>query len=496
MGNRGEFGDLLKSARLPCAVTGLELVETHISWVLLAGDHAWKVKKPVRFGFLDFSTPELRRHYCLRELEVNRRFAPGLYLAVDPVRESATGLAIGDGPGDIVDWAVRMHRFDSSRLLDRALERAEVPPEAMDGLAARLADYHTGAPVARPAAGEVFQRIAGPALDNFATFRELGTAGSQASAISLLQAWTGKELERLREWFGARASSGFVRECHGDLHLGNVIWGADGQFTAFDAIEFSDELSRIDVMDDLAFPLMELEQRGLSSHAARLLNRYLELTDDYAGLMGLVFFMIYRAMVRAKVNRLRQAQQMVGDAARESAEAGRYLDCAVGLSRPRQGALWIMHGPSGSGKSVRAMELVERRGFLRLRSDWLRKRLLGLDPLQRPPPEMLEEVYAPAATMATYDALAARAETAVRAGWPVVADGAFLRRADRQRFADLARRLGVEFGILDCDAPADELRQRIAGRGPDPSDATPGVLDRQLREREPLDPKERQQVRT
>ncbi|MCC6610206.1 MAG: AAA family ATPase [Burkholderiales bacterium] len=482
--------------RYPHPVERVERLETHISWVLLAGEYAYKIKKPVDLGFLDFTTLDARKRFCEEELRLNRRTAPGLYLAVVAITGSDADPQV-DGAGAAVEYAVQMRRFDQAGLLDRLAKRGELTPGLVDAIARDIAEFH--ARVAVAAAGSAFGRpaqVTAPALANFDHIARLLGAEAGASAADArrrerLRAWAEREGERLAPVFAARQGGGFVRECHGDLHLGNIAL-VDGVPTAFDCIEFNPELRWIDVMSELAFLVMDLLDRRMPGAAYRCLNAYLEATGDYDGLAVLRFYLVYRAMVRAKVACIRAYQPGLAADARTATEAEyrRYFDLAERLARPGAPALVLMHGLSGSGKTTVAGDLLERIGAVRIRSDVERKRLHGLAADARTQSAVAGGIYGADATRRTYARLAEAAGSALRAGWPAIVDATFLRRAERDAFRALARECDAPFAIFSCQAPEPVLRERIVARargGADASEADLAVLARQLAVQEPLD---------
>jgi len=481
---------LREPARYAHAVDRVDLLQTHISCILLAGDFAYKIKKPVDLGFLNFSTLDARRYYCEEELRLNRRTAPALYLDVVGIGGSADAPVLGGG-GPAIEYALRMRRFAQEDLLDRIARRGALVPQHIDALARGIAAFH--ARIARAGAAPGFgdpERILAPALQNFEQLLPLAGAKGDIAQLARLRDWTAREHAALAATFAARKRDGWVRECHGDLHLGNIAL-LDGVPTAFDGIEFNADFRWIDVMSEIAFLVMDLLDHGLARLAFRFLNAYLEASGDYAGLRVLRFYLVYRALVRAKVSGLRAHQS--GVAAREKSdvehEHRRYLHLAERLAAPRHAALLIMHGLSGSGKTTIAQGLAEALGAVRLRSDVERKRLHGLDAQARSGSALDAGLYAPAAGERTYARLAALAREVLAARYPVIVDATFLRRVERERFAVLAREAGATFLIADCAAPAPTLRARVAARERDATDASEAgvaVLERQLATAEPL----------
>lgn len=462
----------------------VSLVQTHISWVLLTDQLAWKLKKPIHLPFVDFSTLALRKHFCEEEVRLNRRFAPSLYLGVVPVCGSAQAPQL-HGPGAPIDYAVCMRRFAPGALLSERLAAGELLPEHLDGLARRVAAFHQHALIAPPApADDARQRVVAPVRGVLQQLR----LHVDAARVGVLESWVNAQAEALRETWSARHNDGRVRECHGDLHLANTVL-LDGEATPFDCLEFDPELRRIDVMSDVAFLTMDLKANGRSDLAFRFLDAYLQCSGDYAGVAVLRFYEVYRALVRTLVGCLRAA----ADRVHASAGGPDYLACAERIAQggelPR---LLITHGVSGSGKSTVAQLLLAAAGAIRLRSDVERKRLFGLTALERSIGRA--GIYAPDATERTFERLAQCTRTALRAGYPVIVDAAFLRRAERDRFRALATELRVPFTILHCTADDARLRDRVAKRSTardDASEADLAVLERQRAHREPLGSDER-----
>ncbi len=463
-------------------------IETHISWVLLAGAFAYKIKKPLQLDFLDFSTPALRRAACEEELRINRRSAPALYLDVVPITGSAQAPRIG-GAGPVIDHALRMRRFPDDALLADRAARGQLAAPQIDALAERIAAFHADAERARADgpfghAADIRQLV----RDNFDPLDQRLQGDPLGALLDALRQWTEREGERLAPVFEARRAGGWVREGHGDLHLGNLIW-LDGGPLLFDAIEFNAQLRWIDVMADVAFLFMDLHAHDLAPLAWRFLNGYLDLSGDHAGLAVLPFYAAYRALVRAKVAALRSAQG--GDA--QALAMARYLQLAQALTQPRERTLWLACGVSGAGKSSQSQPLIEARGIVRLRADVERKRLFGLAPGQSSA-HIDGGIYTHEASARTYAVLLERARCVLRAGFPALVDATLLRQVHRAPFIALAQAMKLPCRLLVFDAPVDVLRERVRRRGADgrdASEATEAVLERQLIEREPLGKAER-----
>ena len=499
-GEDGLLRQLMQRGVLPGSEGGVDLIETHISWVLLAGEHAWKLKKPLDLGFLDFSTLERRREACEAELRLNRRTVPELYEAVVPVWQTEEGVRVGDqrvdaaAPGATpLDYLVRMRRFDQSALFEARLAAGQLEPALFDRLARHVAAFHEDAAVAQP--GDGFgdaAAVMAPVRQNFVQIRERVSDAALLSELARIEAWAEARFAALAPVFDARLAAGRVRECHGDLHLGNLIV-LDGEPRLFDAIEFSAALRWTDVVADIAFLVMDLQARGRIDLASRFLDAWLARSGDYAGLLLLPWYLSYRAMVRAKVAAIRAGQ--VEGAARADilAECARYLALAAAQMQTPAPALLIASGVSGSGKTSQSQPLVEGCGVIRVRADVERKRLFGLDADARSGSTLGGGLYSAEASARTYARLAELAREVVEAGYPVLVDATFLKRSQRAAFAELAATLGVPFAILAFDAPVETLRARVRQRaeaGADASEADVAVLETQLRAREPFEEEE------
>jgi hypothetical protein len=464
----------------PHAVAEVRLVETHISWVFLTGPYAYKVKKPVDFGFLDFSTLAKRRTLCEAELALNRRFAPSLYLDVVPIAATPTGVSVG-GAGDVVEWAVRMRQFPDDAQMDARLAASAVRLDDLVGFAEYLADTHARLPIAGSDSpyGST-EAVYAPVRENFEQIAGTPFATRRSGALDALATWSAQAHGRLASHFDARREAGFVRECHGDLHLSNLVL-LDGRAIAFDCIEFNPGLRWIDVVSDAAFLVMDLETRECGDLAYGFLDRYLERTGDYAGARALGFYLVYRSLVRAKVAAL-QARGGSGDTVRLAARFDLHVDYALRRSA-RAPRLVITCGVSGSGKSWLAERLVPRLPAVRIRSDVERKRLHGLGAAARTGSGIASGLYGRAASESTYERLRAAADALLEAGTDALIDATFLDAAQRAAFAALAHRHGAAFRILYCTAPESVLRARVEARArtaTDPSEADERVLAAQL----------------
>ena len=466
----------------------VEVIETHISYVLLSGAYAYKIKKAVALGFLDFSTLARRRVYCEEELRLNRRLAPELYLAVVAITGSPDAPRFG-GNGEAIEYAVQMARFSQEALLDRQLAAGRLSPNVIDELADQLADFHERTQRASP--DQPFgspEAVWEPMAQNFAQLGQQLSGAADSTRLAALEAWSRQRFSQLADLLAARSRDGWIRECHGDLHCGNIARTGDG-LRIFDCIEFDPGLRWIDVLNEIAFLTMDLEERGRADYAHRLLNRYLEAKGEYRGLPLLAFYTVYRALVRAKVAAIRASQEHPASRLAELANCDRYLACAVKATLPGKPTLMLMHGLAGSGKSWLAQQLLERLGALRIRSDVERKRLFGLSALTRSDCAVGDGIYDTAATKATYDRLVESASHILAAGYPVLVDAANLQAWQRAAFRDLAAARKVPFVILACTAPEALLQARLVSRqaaGCDASEADYAVLTQQMRTQEAL----------
>lgn len=462
----------------------VELVETHISWVLLSGAYAYKIKKAVNLGFLDFSTLEKRRFFCGEELRLNRRLAPKLYLDVVPISGTSAEPKL-NGTGSAIEYAVKMLRFPQEALLDRMLAQGKFTPAQADAMAREVARFHAATAAATPEGLGTPQAVHQPVRENFAQIAERSRGLPENVTLDPLKQWSEREFARRRTDFALRREHGLVRECHGDLHLGNMAW-IDDQPILFDCIEFNPSLRWIDVISDAAFVVMDLHDRGRPDLAQRFLNTYLEQTGDFDGLRLLPYYLCYRAMVRAKVSCIRTDQSGLSTEQQQTAsqQAAAYVHLASLFTRPSRPWLLITHGYSGSGKTTATQLLLEQTSAIRLRSDVERKRLFGLAPDARSQSGIDQGLYTPDAHLKTYRHLEVLAREVLQAGFPVIVDAAFLKRAEREAFRSLALELGIPFLILELHAAEDTMRQRIVHReqfGRDASEATLQVLELQMR---------------
>jgi aminoglycoside phosphotransferase family enzyme/predicted kinase len=456
----------------------VDRVETHSAIVFLAAQRAWKLKRAVRFDYLDFSTAARRKAMCEAEVHLNRRTAPALYRGVVAVTRGADGsLALG-GEGRPVDWVIEMERFDQDALFDRLAVNGRLDVELMAPLAAAIASFHRGAERRHDRGGKpgMHKLIEGIA----AGLREYGTDIVDPVACCRVTSGAQAEVDRVGALLDHRRASGSVRQCHGDLHLRNIVL-LNGQPTLFDAIEFNDDLACIDVLYDLAFLLMDLWRRQLPRHANAIWNEYLAATHDFDGVALMPLFLSCRAAVRAMTSATASRVQSDTSRAEESRHMAReYLAMAESLLGTAAPALLAIGGLSGSGKSAaaisRAPSLGAVPGAIVLRSDAIRKELCGVPRLQRLGPEG----YTPEISSRVYLTLAERARLAIRGGYSVIADAVFARPADREAIERVASDLTVPFTGIWLDASPATLMARVRSRRSDPSDADEAIVRRQL----------------
>ena len=487
-----DIQQLLRPEAFPHPAYNATLRETHISWVILCGDFAYKIKKPVEFGFLDYSTLALRQYYCQQELALNSRFAPELYQAVVAITQDDQGPTI-EGVGPVIDYAVRMQRFDENQLLDNVADRGELDRPLVRALAGELARLQREATPCYPATGSDEPGSPGAlqaaSEQNFEQTRDYPLDKAELEQLAQVEQWFRQRFGELLSTLELRLAEGWVIDGHGDAHLGNIAL-IDGVVRLFDCIEFNPSFRVMDSIGEIAFITMDLDARGYHGEAHCLLIDYLEYRGDYAGLALLDLYRSYFAMVRAKVSLLRHPSDKDRDAVvsakavkQDYEEFCRYLALAHSYCQPASCFLAITHGVSGTGKSTIADKLVAAGGAVRIRSDVERKRLFGLAPEQRSQPRDEANLYSTGMSRKTFARLERLATEALAAGFAVIVDATFLHRRVRDTFRQLAKRKNLPFIIIDCIAPTDQLRQRLIERerqGRDASEADVEVMESQL----------------
>lgn len=478
--------DLLSAAAYPHPVSRVELLETHISWVVLTGSFAYKIKKPVNLDFLDFSTLERRHHFCEEELRLNRSWAPELYLEVVPITQVDGVVRVG-GEGTPIEYAVRMRQFDHAARLDRLIQRGRLSNDDVIELAEEIARRHKSARRVTPTPR--LQATTEKLIwDNFDELQ--GEVPDQL--LHRLRAWLQSRIDMHRPILQERGHNGFFRECHGDLHLANIVRLEEG-IRAFDCIEFDRELREIDVVADYAFLAMDFITRGVVGHAYTFVNRYLEKTGDYIGSCLMPMYVLYRAMVRAKVAVIGREQHAARtDRAEDRHTINRYCALARACISDRRPVLVLMTGLSGSGKTWLSTRLVPALPALRLRSDLERKRMFGLDETAVSESGIGAGIYEAEASHAVYQRLLATSEKLLNAGISVILDAAFLDAGYRRLARRLARSCNVRCVMINAVADEQTLSLRLNRRkaSGDFSEADLEVLRHQVATRDPLETNE------
>jgi hypothetical protein len=461
------IAERLEASSFPHPVERMQVHQTAISWLVLTGAYVYKIKKPVHLDYLDASNLERRHFLCDEELRLNRRFAPDLYLQVVPISEVQGQPVIG-AAGAAIEYAVQMRQFAQSDELAQCLADGGVTSEEIATLGTQLGEWHETAPVAREPSFGSYALVSSQVLGNFRTSHEDGSA--REPRLAVLEAWSREQLTALQPLIEKRRRDGRVRECHGDLHAGNLVRWA-GEWLPFDCLEFEPRLRWIDVVSDVAFLFMDLLSRQRADLAFAFLSAWLERTGDYDALELLRFYAVYRALVRASVDALSGEHQRRQER----------IAIAETLTHRSSAALILMHGVSGSGKSWLSTRLIPALAAIRVRSDLERRRLCG------------SGAHSAAADDATSLRLHHCAESALASGLPIIVDATFLQPARQRPYQQLARTRGCPLLIIDCQAPVEVLEARIAERhreARDPSEADLAVLHRQLAQAEPLQPQQ------
>ncbi|WP_223922248.1 bifunctional aminoglycoside phosphotransferase/ATP-binding protein [Geobacter sp. AOG2] len=486
----------MKHDAYPEVVSSVELIQTHVSWIFLAGDTAYKIKKPVDFGFLNFSTIDRRRFYCHEEVRLNSRLCPDIYLGVVEVRESPGGAAFfGDGP--IIDYAVKMKRLPAERMLDRLVEHGEVTSADMRAVARVIAAFHHAAATS-PAISEYGQRerIMANWQENLDQSADDHQTPLSADELEVIREWVSSFVKNRSELFEKRISGGFIRECDGDIHLENICL-TDGKIYIFDCIEFNERFRYCDTAADIAFLLMDLDFHRRRDLAEAVLDEYLAASGD-TGLCEVIdFYKLYRAFVRGKVESFRQNDGGIDPQERELAggRSAAYFRLARGyLERQRlKTTLFITCGLTGSGKSTLAAQLAFELGIATYNSDRVRKQMAALPPDTAMHVPFETGLYSAAASEATYAELLRLAEAELAAGRSVIIDACFISREQRHRFGQLAASLSLPFVVLHCSCPDTEQRRRLLKRessGESVSDGRLEILELQQNSFQPPDDSE------
>ncbi|MCM2369855.1 bifunctional aminoglycoside phosphotransferase/ATP-binding protein [Aporhodopirellula aestuarii] len=472
----------------------IEICTTHISNVFLAGDYVFKVKKPITTNFLDYSTLELRKHYCDEEVRLGKRYDEDLYQGVVAISLDDGKLRV-EGDGEPVEFAVKMKRFPSDALLSERIKHGVLTSDEVVQLAGWLGTFHQNAAICDPEFAKGWTGFLKSNSLHILEQLEAFLCDETIGTLQVLRNWSDEYLCEHRDRFERRVEGNFIRECHGDLHLQNVVhWG--DRLIPFDGIESSERLRWIDVLSDAAFLSMDLAARGHLDLSRSFINAYVQRTGDYESLELLRWFLFYRAIVRAMVPAMRASQLDVAEEERVEAlaDAHRHVDLAYRFTLREEPSLWITHGVSGSGKTTLSETVIQRHECFRVVSDVERKRMQGIRPTERVVDEMKTRLYSDAHTEATYQRLATLSRGILRAGYSVIVDATFLKQKQRELFVGLAEAEGVAFRILECRSDRQTLHQRVADRiakDTSASDADVKVLEAQLAQQEPLTDSER-----
>lgn len=484
---------LLTPKAFPHEAFEFKIIETHISWVVLTGQYAYKIKKPVNLGFVDYTSLEKRHEFCDTELSINRSLAPELYIEVVPI--TAGDHPQISGKGKVIDYAIKMHQFDQSRLLSNVHREEGLSKAIVQSLADQIALFHERAEkVDEQSAFGTPEQVMLPVRDNFKTLLELEPSKPYADKIKKAQIWAEQQFEILQFLIKRRKEQQHVKVCHGDIHLGNIVL-LEGAPRIFDAIEFNDDFRFLDTMNDVAFLCMDLDHKGYSNLSKYFANLYLEHSGDYEGALLLNFYKAYRAMVRAKVS----VFQILGLADHQTAQKEalekdlvEFLDLALTYQKTTKPSLTITFGASGSGKSFQTEKLMTEENTIRIRSDVLRKQMFDLDPYQPCPKPLNAKVYSQETTRKVYQTLSDLTRTLLTHQLNVIIDATFLKAWQRALFIHLSEELHVDFKILVFDHDKEKLESRIEQRlkTNDSSDADAAILEQQLKAVDPLTPNE------
>lgn len=489
----------LQSTELyPHDVKDFHVMQTHLSWVILTGNYAYKIKKPLNLGFQDFTTLEKRKHYCELELSLNKRLAPNIYIDVIPITGSASKPVLG-GTGEPIEYAIKMNQFDQENMLLEQAKQGKVTPKMIKSIAQQLATFHLNADKAEPNSrfGE-FETIVSPMVDNFNALMGMPFSKPWHPLLTNMKKWTEDTSEQFRSILSKRKEKGWIRATHGDVHLGNIVL-INNKPVIFDCIEFNEDFRWTDTMNDVGFMFMDLCHNGLTDLGYVLVNHYLERSGDYEGLVLLPYFACYRAMVRAKVMGFQMSQTKENTPEYETLkmELDRFLQLANQFTQTKQPALRITVGISGSGKSSYTEKFMALNQYVRLRSDVIRKQLFNL-PLYEPTPENLkDEVYSQEASEKVFQQLHEWAKLFLHNHQNVVIDATCIKHWQRELFQKLAQQMNVDFQFLVFEADIDDIEGWIAKRQrrKQVSDATLAIAKAQLENFDPLNAEEEKHAR-
>lgn len=490
---------LQNPALYPHAVSGFEVIQTHLSWILLTGHYAYKIKKPLDLGFQDFTTLEKRKYYCELEVILNKRLAPQIYIEALPIMGSSSYPKL-DGKGEAFEYAVKMHQFPQTALLSNLAKTKQLNKNIIEEIARQIATFHLEAPICsmyrlwgRP------EEVFAPIQENFTALKQLTIASPFLRQILFIEQWATNQYHLLQTFLSQRKTNEYIRACHGDLHLGNMVL-LDNKPVIFDCIEFNESFRWTDVMNDVGFLAMDLDHHALSGLGNLFVNKYLENTGDYQGTPLLRFYQCYRAMVRAKISALQLQQISAENPLYENLlkDLQDFLSLAVQYATSSTPTLTITFGVSGTGKTTYTESLLMHQGGIRLRSDILRKQMHGLSPNTSTTLREKQKIYSEQATQSLYYKLQALAQTLLQSGLNVIVDATCLKQWQRKLFIELAQQLQIKLEILAFEVPIDILQHRIEKRAilaKDASEADSEVLSLQLRSLEPLTEEERSYVK-
>lgn len=439
-----------------------KLIETHASWVILTGEYVYKIKKPVDFIFLDYSSLEKRRYFCNLELELNQILAPELYLEVLPITGSETNPAL-NGSGEIIEYVLKMREFPQKNLLNVVAAAGKMTLQHIYQLAKIIADFHARIKQDVTSYIGTPEQVHEPVIQNFDQIRPLLKKLTDLSVIDELENWAQTTWQKCYDIFVQRKKAGFIRACHGDIHLGNITLIQDLP-VIFDCVEFNEAIRWTDVMADIGFLLMDLQDQGQIEFSHCLLNRYLEITGDYQGLTLLPYYLSYRAMVRAKVNLFQVAHADTERQQQFLAAYERFIRLAQCYAIKTKPVLLITHGRSGSGKSTIASKVVKKYGAIQIRSDVERKRMAGMELTASSQSRLYQDLYHPDVTEKVYARLVELTEMIINAGYSVVVDATFAKQAQRELFFNLAETLKIPYAIVHCDTSEQQMQQTLEQR--------------------------------
>lgn len=457
--------NLLSNSLFDHPVSRPRIIETHVTWVILTSTYAYKIKKPVNFGFLDFSTLEKRKHFCEEELRLGQQFASEIYLSIVTITGTLEHPQI-NGTGPILEYAIKMVEFPQENLLSAMLKNGSLTENIIDQLSKLIAEFHNKTPVATKKSrfGQP-KEVHAPTKQNFEQIAPLLTDPADINQLKHLEIWSEQQFKQLHTFLQFRKDHGFIRDCHGDLHLENIIYYKNRPIL-FDRLEFNEDLRWTDVIADLAFIVMDLTEKKQLGFANQLVNTYFHYTEDYQGLTLLPYYLAYRAVVRAKIALFRLKQEKLACKTKKEIQSNYYnfINLAESYTKPPNPLLIITHGVTGSGKTTIAKQCVKYCGAIQINSDIVRKKLFNIPLHGHSNSELNSGIYTDKATKATYKKLADLAEVIIKAGFTVIVDATFLRHAQRTSFYTLAKKLNVPFYILHCQGNTTQIQQRIKNR--------------------------------